>query len=334
MQLKYVLLSLGLTIFLAGCNDARQVDPLTRALESGGFVSRVTNSVLTPKISIQYDGKATATQKMLIHGSQLILSGHPFGFSNWDVGSNPLNPRLQFAYAININSFSPFPSWLPDYYASGAMAAMGRYVVSSGAAGTSLIDIGIPDSSRELRRYPERKLTDTQVPRDEDYVYRAIITHPTEPYFFGFREQDFVTSLKIDGNGLNLTKKTAYARNGDKGTCCVLGGATFKGAAYVGFRSSVRKYVFETDGVIKEGGVYNNINGTNIVATNDYLYVQHQAIPGNTLASGIYVIDGTGNSVMYLPIVPVAFAVSPDNRYLYANIDNTNVTVFQINWGY
>lgn len=334
MQLKTLLLGISIVLLTGGCTDSREIDPLTRALQSGGLVGRSNASVLTPKVSVQFDGKATLTQKMLIHGSQLILSGVPFGFSNWDIGSNPLSPRLQFAYATNINAFSPIPSWLPDYYASGAMAAMGRYVVTSGAAGTSLIDIGVADSSIEVRRYPTRALSDTQVPRDEDYIYRAIIAHPSEPYFFGFREQDFVTSLKLDGNGLTLNKKTAYARNGDKGTCCVLGGATFKGAAYIGFRSSVRKYIFEADGVIKEGGVFNEFNGTNIVATNDLLYLQHQAVPGNSIPSGIYVFDGSGNRVLYLPLLPVSFAVSPDNRYLYANMDNASVTVFQINWGF
>ncbi len=332
MQLKYLHLSLLISLILAGCNDSRVQDPFERAL-SLGLPSSSTATILTPKANIRFDQKQTITQKMLIKGASMYLSGRPFGYSHWDVGSNPLVPRLQFAYSDNIRSFTPLADWLPDYYASGAMASMGRYVLSSGAAGSSLIDNGTPGQSVEIRRYPNRQASDLQVPQDPDYVYQAIINHPTEPYFFGFREQDFVTSLKIDNTGLSLTKKTNYASNGQKGTCCVMGGATFKGAAYIGFRSSVRRYNFGPNGTIEEGGVFNNVNGTNIVATNDYLYVQHQAVPGNTASSGIYVINGDGNPMAFLPILPIAFAVTSDNQYLYATMDNDSIRVYQLNWG-
>jgi len=331
MQLKYLHLSFLTCLILSGCNDARIADPLSQALQNG-LPTRAQNAILTEKVHVRLDQKQTITYKMVANGSSLYLSGRPFGYSSWDITSNPLAPRLQFAYSNNINAFGPNPDWLPDYYASGAMAVMGRYVVSSGAAGASLIDNGVPDQAREIKRYPQRLPSDLQVPQDPDYVYKAIVTHPSEPYFFGFREQDFVTSLQLDGSGLNLRKKTPYAVNGQKGTCCVLGGATFKGFAYIAFRSSIRKYIFGTNGSIQEGGVFDGVNGTNIVATNDLLFVQHQAVPGNTLASGIYVINGGGAAIAFLPILPISFVVSPDNRYIYANMDNDSITIFQINW--
>lgn len=331
MQLMYLLLSLSIGLILSGCNDARQPDPLELALQRG-LPTRATNSIISKKVAIQFNQEVTETSKMLIQGSTLFLAGQPYGFSYWDIGSNPLQPRFQFASREHLNTFSPNPDWYTSPYASGAMAAMGNYILSSGAAGASLINNTVSGQSYEVKRYPPRDISDTQVPQDPDYVYRAIVTHPSQPYFYGFREQDFVTSLKLDSSGIVLTKKTSYARNGQKGTCCVTGGATFNGAAYIGFRSSVRKYIFGSEGMLQEGGVFNNINGTNIVATNDLLFVQHEAIPGNTTPSGIYVVEASGNAIAFLPIVPIAFAVSPDNRYLYANMDNTAITVYQINW--
>jgi hypothetical protein len=91
---------------------------------------------------------------MLVKGSSLILSGKPFGFSLWDIGTNPLSPRMLYAYSDNIGAFSSMGGWTPDYYAGGAMGILGPYVLTSGAAGASLIDTTDKGAARELFRYP------------------------------------------------------------------------------------------------------------------------------------------------------------------------------------
>ncbi|NQW45115.1 MAG: hypothetical protein HQ462_06905 [Deltaproteobacteria bacterium] len=327
MQHRFFMVTVSLCLFISGCNDARTLEriPLLFGDSSDGSTG------LIKRVTIRFDKKETSAQQMLIRGASMYLSGRPFGFSNWDVGSNPLAPRIQFAFSDNIQSFSPWGGWTPDYYASGAMGSLGPYVLTSGVAGASLIDMSNPSQAREVDRYPRRELSDLQVPQDPNFIYKAIITHPTENYFYGFREQDFVAKLRLTSNLVSIETKQNYTPNGQKGTCCVLGGATFINQAFIAFRSSLRQYSFSSNGELSPGPINNEVNPTNVVSTNDYLFVQHQAIPGNTLASGVYIVTKQNTSI-YLPILPIAFAVSQDSRYLYANLDNDSVSVYELNW--
>ncbi len=327
MQHRFLMVTVSLCLFISGCNDARKVAPSTSLFNGSTDGSRG----LIKRVTIRFDKKETSAQQMLIRGASMYLSGRPFGFSNWDVGSNPLAPRIQFAFSDNIQSFSPWGGWTPDYYASGAMGSLGPYVLTSGVAGASLIDMSNPSQAREVDRYPRRGLGDLQVPQDPNFIYKAIINHPTENYFYGFREQDFVAKLRLTSNLVSIETTQAYTPNGQKGTCCVLGGATFMNRAFIAFRSSLRQYSFSSNGELSPGPINNDVNPTNVVSTNDYLFVQHQATPGNTLASGIYIVTKQNTSI-YLSVLPIAFAVSQDSRYLYANLDNDSVTVYELNW--
>jgi hypothetical protein len=335
MQLKVRHLGLSILFVLAGCNDARVVDPATNLQDLPG---RAVAGSLIPKIKIRFDQKQTITQQMFINGASMYLSGRPFGFSSWDIGSNPLSPRLQFAFSDNIESFAApgnvSPSWNTDYYASQAMGAIGRYVLTSGLAGASLLDTGVSNQVVELARHPIRTGNDNQVPADPNYIYKAIISDPNQGYFYGFTEQNGYVPLKLQSNDVVMQTQApvAYSANGQKGTCCVLGGATFQNNIFIAFRSSLRQFAFAGNGNLRQVSVFNDLDATNIVASNNFLFIQHQAIPGNGYPSGIYVIDGQGNSVVFLPINPISFAVSPDNNYLYANLDNDSITVYQINW--
>ena len=335
MQLKVRHLGLSILFVLAGCNDARVVDPATNLQDLPG---RAVAGSLIPKIKIRFDQKQTITQQMFINGASMYLSGRPFGFSSWDIGSNPLSPRLQFAFSDNIESFAApgnvSPSWNTDYYASQAMGAIGRYVLTSGLAGASLLDTGVSNQVVELARHPIRTGNDNQVPADPNYIYKAIISDPNQGYFYGFTEQNGYVPLKLQSNDVVMQTQApvAYSANGKKGTCCVLGGATFQNNIFIAFRSSIRQFAFAGNGTLREVSVFNDLDASNIVASGNFLFIQHQAIPGNTLTSGIYIINAQGNSVGYLAKNPVAFAVSPDSNYLYANEDNDSITVYQINW--
>lgn len=337
MQLKvrhFTLLSI--LFILAGCNDARVADPMSQLQ---GLPGRGAAGPLIPKVKIHFDQKQTETHQMLISGSSMFLSGAPFGFSTWDIGSNPIGPRLQFAFSDNINSFAApgniNPSWGWDHYASHAIGSIGRYVLTSGDAGASLLDTNISNQVIELARHPLRTAADTgAVPADPYYIYKAIISDPSQGFFYGFTEQNGYVPLRLTSNDVVMQSQApiAYSPNDQKGTCCVIGGTTFQNNIFVGFRSSLRQYAFAGNGTLRQVNIINDINATNVEASGNFLFVQHQAIPGNTLPSGIYIINPQGSSVGYLPINPVVFSVSADSNYLYANLDNDSVTVYQINW--
>jgi hypothetical protein len=270
---------------------------------------------------------------MVVSGPTLFLVGRPFGFSLWDVGTNPLSPRMQYAYSDNIRAFSPMGGWTPDNYASGAIGVRGNYVLTSGAAGASLIDTTDKSAARELFRYPPRQGNEISVPMDPYFVYRAIIPHPTQPYFYGFREQDFAFALSVDSSGLQIQgDRSIRYQTRSSGTCCALGGTTYQGNIFIAFRSALRQFAFRSDGGIVEVSENTSLNAVNVASSNDYLFVQHEAIPGNSFPSGIHVIDNSGNSVAFLPMSPIKFTVSADSQFLYANLDNDSITIFRLNW--
>ncbi len=331
MQLKYRQLVFFIGLLLVGCTDSRTVDPLQRALLNG-LPGRQYPAGVTPLMSVRFDQKQTITSQMLVKGSSLILSGKPFGFSLWDIGTNPLSPRMLYAYSDNIGAFSSMGGWTPDYYAGGAMGILGPYVLTSGAAGASLIDTTDKGAARELFRYPPVNGSEISTPMDPYFVYRAIVPDPQEPFFYGFREQDFVASLRLSGSGVNIETMSQYS-DGGKGTCCALSATTFQGQAFVAFRSALRQFAFLGGGRIAQVSEITSLNATIVASSSDYLFIQHQAVPGNTYPSGIYVINSAGNSVAFLPMLAINFTVSPDGQYFYANLDNDSITIFRLNWG-
>jgi len=330
MQLKFLHRVFILAIFISGCTDSR----LPNLIQRGGITpGRSFPAGISPIMSVRFDQQTTITTQMVVSGPTLFLVGRPFGFSLWDVGTNPLSPRMQYAFSDNIQAFSQMGGWTPDNYASGAVGVRGNYVLTSGAAGASLIDTTDKNAARELFRYPPRSGSEISVPMDPWFVYRAIIPHPTQPYFYGFREQDVAVALSVSGSGLNIQndKLIRYqARN--SGTCCVLGGITYRDKIFVAFRAALRQFAFLPDGGIAEVSENTNLNAVNVASSGDYLFVQHQAVPGNTYPSGIYVINESGNSVAFLPMSPIKFSISADSQYLYANLDNDSITIFKLNW--
>jgi hypothetical protein len=338
MQLKSYLhrVSFGFLIFASfvGCTDSRSINPVTQALNSG-LIGRAVTMQLIPQRVVQFQGNTTITEKIFIKGSSLVASGKPFGLSIWDVGSDPLSPILQYAYQDNINAFSQLGGWTPDYYASGAMASLGRYLLTSGVAGSSLVDILNPANAVELLRYPPRSLSDQQTPQDPFFVYNAVVTHPTQLYFYGFTQQMGYSTLNLNSYGLVPSapnQLTPYSNSGGRGTCCAMGGTVFQNNAFVAFRSHLRQFVFGSGNSLQEAAVINALNAVNVVSTPDYLFIQHAAVPGNTYPSGIYVINSQGTGAAFISYSPKVFAVSSDSNYLYANENDVDIRIYQINW--
>jgi len=111
-------------------------------------------------------------------------------------------------------------------------------------------------------------------------------------------------------------------------------------------------YVAACDGVkilngdLSQGGgvigTDSRLNPIQVVATKNYLYVHHQPRGSGGLGwssnsnlnvpAGIYVLDANLNQVNYIGVEPISFAVSPDNQYLYANEDDSDVGAYRIPW--
>jgi hypothetical protein len=272
---------------------------------------------------------------MKTQGNSLYLTGMPFGFAAWDIGSNPQSPMLLFAVSDNINNLGP--AWVVDWYASNALAINGSYAYMSGVAGTSVISFS-PSAAAiatEVNRYPppSNDPNSTAIPQDLAFAYTAIAINPNMPIAYGFTQSDSVYTLGMGGNGtLSQATRTPYAGNGGE-TCCVSGAATFGNDVFVAFRQALWIYGMNGDGSLSAPLVFSQMQAVNVAATSRYLYVQHQPQGGGgSYPAGIYVFNQNGNYVTTLDLTPTTFTVSQNDQYLYANNDGTTVRIYQIQW--
>jgi hypothetical protein len=290
--------------------------------------------------------------QMTQRNGALYIVGRPIGFTKWDITSDPESPYPTFTASDNIANFTPNGKWVLDYFASGALGIYGNLAFMSGAVGMSIIDMSRTEQPVEIGRHPFQDPEADQVVKDAEgaYAYKAILINPSDPKIvYGFREQDYVYTLNVNtgaresattasgksyDNGPQVTplRKESYGSNG---VCCVTGGAIFAGHAFVGFRSALWIFGISSSGQLLQPKVINQLQAYNVQATDRYVYVQHVAsysTDGPMMPSGIYVFDASGRQVTYLPVNPERFAVSADDRYLYANVDNTAIRIFRQTW--
>lgn len=314
-------------ILINGCTDRR------RPKFSPQQFPENPESALDLVADVQFLGKDTQVLQMTIQGSSLYLTGRPFGFSRWDIGSSPEDPKIIFAASNSIDAFSPFPKfgfWTPDNFAQGALAVSGKTGLMSGAAGVSQIDLAEGQNPVEVARFPAEKIDGVQVTRDPNFVYGAMVAHPNLPLVYGFKEQDHVYTLSVAALGLTIREKAAY---GPQGVCCAMGAAILGSNVLVAMRGNLWTFDLGADGRLGSGSQIDELQAVNVVTTSNYIYVQHEA--GSLRSSeaqspsGIYVFDSQGQPVTFLPVSPRRFAVFQDT-YLYANMDDARVSIFAI----
>lgn len=318
---------------LLSCTERRQNPPVEPVI-----IQHKQAEVLEAVADVQFDGGDTQVLQMFVKSNSLYLTGFPFGFSRWDIGADAEAPQLTFAASDQLDTFSPYPplgKWIVDWYASGALTTVGPYALMSGTNGTSIVDMSQTGSPVETYRYPMPPEDSEDILRDEAFVYKAMAVHPTLPYVYGFREQDYVYTLKMSGSRLKLLKKDSYGPQGS-GMCCVRGAAVLGDRLYVAFRSRLWVFPLSSGGGLSAPQEIGKFQAYNVASTGNFVYVQHEPTgapaPGASQPAGIYVFDAAGNQVNYFNLRPNKFTVASDDRHLFANLDNRKIRIFRIRW--
>lgn len=326
-------LALGaFSVLLLGCTDART--PYNSQL--GAVAPVPPSNDLYEAATVTYQGKDTTALQMQMRGTSLFLTGRPFGFMRWEIGTTPESPQITFAMASQTNSFSQIGPWIVDYYASGALWVPGNVAFMSGIAGTSLVDIGNTATPVEIGRQPiDPTGVYAPAPSDENYIYKAMVSHPTLPYVYGFTQQESVFTVDASTNAMALKGADLYGANGEN-VCCVTSATVFQGKIYVAFQNRMVIMNMLSNGRLSNAGDYRDLHVVWVTSTPRYLYVQHKPIPnsGNTYPEGIYVFDRNLLSVgmVRYPAAPFRFSVAPSDMHLYANVDNKTVKIYRILW--
>lgn len=286
---------------------------------------------------IRFNGADIQISQMLVKGNTLFMTGKPFGLLRADIGSNQEIPQKTFAVSDTIDTTFPFGKWVFDWYASGALAALGQYVFTSGVVGTSLFNVGETNAPVEVRRYPRENEDPNaeNVVQDEAFTYRAMVAHPTMPILYGFREQDFVYTLRVNGGpSLQLAGKDSYADVGNT-KCCVRSATVWQNKVFVAFRGSLVWFDLLSNGRLEAGTDLRFLQAEAVASSPNYLFVYHN--PGNAnpegaaYARGIYVFNTKGDCVALLNTESPLVMAATDN-YVYINSDNTHLKVYKINW--
>lgn len=320
-------ISIGATV-LTNCTDRRPFEmPDPRQLESNiPETATAVADVFAP------GERVLQALQLSVSGRSLYLTGKPFAFARWDVSADPEDPSVTFSAADDLNAFSDVDKngpWVVDYYGSGALAISGSTAIMSGTRGTSVVDISSTTQPREIQRYPKFDDDDGFV-RDEAFVYKAILPHPTQSLLYGFREQDFIYTLGASSGSLQLQVKDAYD---SQNVCCAEGAANFNGKVFVAMRAAL--WVFGLNGSkLTSPLVIDALQAVNVVSTGSYIYVQHEPALASVVAQyprGIYMFDRNGRFVAHLPVSPIKFAVY-NNTHIYANMDDQSVRIYRIRW--
>lgn len=321
-------------LLLAACTDGRI--PKADAVRMS-YVEPPPRTNVSAVQEIRFNGKDIEVSQITIKGNSLFMTGRPFGMMRADIGANAELPQKTFAVSDTIDTTFPFGKWVFDWYASGALGVLGQFVFTSGVAGTSVFNVAETNAPVEVRRYPrenENPNSETVV-QDEAFTYRAIVAHPSLPVLYGFREQDFVYTLKLSGGPqLQLVGKDAYQDVGNT-KCCVRGATLWQNKVFVAFKGSLVWFDLLPSGRLEAGTEIKALQAEAVASSPDYLFVYHN--PGNAnpagtnFTRGIYVFNKNGDAVALLNTdAPLVMAAT--NDYLYVNSDNTHITVYKINW--
>ena len=333
-QLGFLTALFGMTL-QGGCTDKRTPPaPAPQGLRQVSGTGSISSSLISAA-TVKFQNTNTETLAMVQKTGSLYLTGRPFGFSRWDISADAEKPTLTFAAVDQIDTFAPVGKWVVDWYASGALGLLGTYAFLSGTAGMSVIDISSTNSPREALRKPPANPNEAQVPRDEAFVYRAIVANPSLPVLYGFREQDYVYTMQVTGDDVQLASRDAYGSPGVN-VCCVHSATIFSGMLFVAFGSKLVWFTLRQDGRLGQGGQFDLLQATNVASTDRFLYVQHSPTYGQQQGinnpRGFYVFDENGENVDYIASnsSPKQFTVHPGDSHLYMNNDDTSIQIYRI----
>jgi len=315
-------------IFLAviACTDKRKPPPVeNQAINLPTGLDLVS--------TVQFNGQPSQAYQMKSHEGSLYVTGTSFGFSRWDISSDPENPSLTFAMSDNIVDFTQnflFGAWNLDWVATEALEVFDGYALTSGVSGMSVINISNTSRPVEVLRFPNQ--SGVSPGSDERYIYQAIVKHPTASKVYGFREQDSLYVLGSVLQGFPILQTLPYV-NG-RNVCCVEAAAFFNDKLYVAMRSRLWVFNLDASGNITSVHQIDDLQAVNVVATQNYLFVHHEPTSSNftPLAAGVYVFDSTGTPVKHLRIRPFTFAINEAETHFYSNTNDIGVDIHRIMW--
>lgn len=334
----FICLQLGVTFLLAtACTDNRV------KREAVLKPQRLPPEALSPVNDVRINGKDITAFQMVSKGGALYLTGIPFFFTKWDITANPESPHPTFVAADDVGSFasraegggtSEYPGmWRADYYGAGGLAVLGPYAIMSGILGTSFVNMSQTSRPVETKRYPAYTSNMEKPPQDDRFVYQAIGVHPQLPMIYGLREQDYMVVSQVSGGGLQPVAQIPY---GAGNVCCVKGATVYQGKLFVAMGGSLRFYELASNGALSAPVDLSTLQAVDVVSTENLLYVHHQPSYAHSAGAGnpagIYVFDASGNTIAFLPVQPLRFAVSTNDSHLYANLDDTSVRIYRILW--
>jgi len=345
MNIQHRIIAATLLLLLAACTDGRSPLVVQEAsnLPNTGPLLQVAN--------VQFGGQNTAVNQMQVAYGSLFLTGTPFVFARWDITASPESPHQTFAASDNVSAFSPDPpfgGWIVSEFGAGAMGIFGNFALTSGSFGASVIQVGPSvQTAQEVARYPMLGANGDQA-ADVSFEFKAAVPIPSSPYIYGFTEQDGVYLLNASNPAnisripLNLPNSVIlpYSNNGP--VCCATGAALLGNKIFLGMRSQLwvitvsqatatNGVPFTLGRVASLPGAMASLNPVGVFATNRYVYIHHELIPGsNGARPGIYVFDQNFNQVNFFPIQPLSFAVSPDDVHVYSNEDDLSVKIYRL----
>src|SRR5262245_2327621 len=89
-----------LTLTVAwGCTDKRRPPPRQNV-----YIQPLPPQTIISRADVQFQNQTTEALQMTTKGGSLYLTGRPFGFSRWDISSNPESPQVIFAVSDEINN--------------------------------------------------------------------------------------------------------------------------------------------------------------------------------------------------------------------------------------
>lgn len=323
------LVIVGIGFSFIACTDGRT--PIPRVALR--IDSNLPEQSLFEVAQVKFNNQEVRSWNQVRQGNSLYLTGTPFGFSRWDIGANPENPQLVFSVSNQIDRLQQ--KWVAPWYASGGLAIFGTTAVMSGSVGASVMDLRETNRPREVLRYPPYNESSDDVIADEAFIWSAATFHPSQPYLYAFRQQDFAFTYALGSGGLSLISKQSYGASGEI-SCCVDSTVTFNNQLYLAFRS--RLLFFDFNGPnLANAREYTGLQATGLATSDNFLYVLHRPTAswnsrGPLPPAGIYVFDKQGQHVGYLQANPNRFSVNANDSHLYADEDTGAIKIYRILW--
>ena len=110
--------------------------------------------------------------------------------------------------------------------------------------------------------------------------------------------------------------------------------AVFQGRIFAAFGNMLAFYDRGGTSGLLHPRQFGELRAQYVAASANNIYILHNPLltsdGGSQYPAGIYVYNSQFQHVSYLQATPKVFGVSPDDRYLYSNEDDTQIKIYSI----